>query len=100
MMETVNKLLLGEHPRVRWQGGGEDPLVMGRQRQRRQRMSHQRRQWKGLRQKAKWPKEEELAGAAADNKAEAVQRLLEEGVSADAKDGQGKPVIVHAAGGG
>ena len=34
MIETVNKLLLGEHPRVRWQGGGEDPLVMGRQRQR------------------------------------------------------------------
>ena len=35
---------------------------------------------------AKKEKEKELAEAAASNKAEDVQRLLEQGVSADAKD--------------
>ena len=45
---------------------------------------------------AKKEKEEELAAAVKDNKAEDVQRLLEDGVSADAKDSIGQPALMWA----
>ena len=42
---------------------------------------------------AKKEKEKELARAAGGNEAEELQRLLEEGVSADAKDGKGRTAL-------